>query len=176
MSLNPSCNNVDGTSLPVLGDPPFSARDVEIAKAELLRAAPDAVFNIQETTRQVCRRGSIADQTARCGIVSHHEGREDDIETETVYRVEANILGWKFRRLWYYWSCSTSERPIPGIAAAEFNEVFGSQVRVDGYSGGYFVTGAVSLYHVDTMDGLIALVTLIREAPVKEPQTNQELR
>jgi len=163
MSLNPSCNNVDGVGLPVLGDPPFRASAMEVAKAELLKAAPDAVFDIrEEEPRKIFRKGTRGDQMGRCGLSMYYEGQEEDIEIVTVYRVEASYLGWQFRRAWYCWVCSTSDRPVPKKTAAEFNEVFGSQVRVNGYSGGTSVDDDVSSYHVDTMDGLISLVSLLR--------------
>lgn len=174
MSLNPSCNNVDGVGLPVLGDPPFSACCMEVAKAELLKAFPEATFDIQEETRQVFRKGTKGDQMGRCGICMAYEGQEEDIETVTMYRVEASLLGWRFRRAWYYWTCSTSDRPVPEKTAFEFNSVFGSQVRVDGFAGGTSVDGDVSRYHVDTLAGLMALVALLRRIPRPGDGTNAD--
>lgn len=45
MSLNPSCNHVEGSGFPTLGDPPFSEEHIEIIKAELRAVIPDVEFD-----------------------------------------------------------------------------------------------------------------------------------
>jgi hypothetical protein len=162
MGLNPSCNNVQGKGLPVLGDPPFSAEAAETAKTELSMAIQDALFDVKEETRRVFKKGSKGDRMGRMGISAPYDGMNDDIEEVTLYRIEARALGWRFYRAWYYWSCSTDQRPIPEVAARAMNDEWGQQIRVDGFAGGTSVDGPVSSYHVDTLAGLLRLVKEIQ--------------
>ena len=150
----------------ILGDPPFRMEVAEQAMAELRSVLPEAVFETKTETRSVYKDASRGDEMARCGIRIHYEGEEADIETITVQSVRATALGWTFRRAWYYWACSTKDKPVPEEMARSMNEKWGEQVRVDGFSGGRDAIGDVFSYHVDTKDGLAALVTILRQVQV----------
>lgn len=71
-----------------------------------------------------------------------------------------------FVRGWYYWEVYFYE-PMPYDAACELNTHWGKQVRVDGGAGGRELSalckqlGGVYTYHVDTQEGLNALVQAI---------------
>lgn len=166
MGLNPSCNNVVGNALPVLGDPPFPLDLAARAKEELLRVLPEAVFEDKVETREVYRKGTRAHQMASAGMHFPGMAGPDDIETIEVQAVRATALGWTFQRAWYYWICTTADRPIPRAEASRLNETWRKQVRVDGFAGGRDVRADVQGYHVDTADGLAALVAAIRQIPV----------
>jgi hypothetical protein len=165
MGLNPSCNNVEGKPLPVLGDPPFSAEHAEIAMNELLRFIPIADLRFKNTTsmHKIFKKGSKGHAMGRCGISCYYEGQENDVEDVELVRVEAEAYNWTFYRAWYYWVCGTRHNPISEKAAKELNDAMGGQVRVNGFAGGTSVDGVVDSYHVDTLDGLKALLEMIRD-------------
>lgn len=74
--------------------------------------------------------------------------------------------GWVFERAWYYYRAHG-----PGIAvedAEKLHEKFGQEVRVDGHCGcpsprEWFKGFACGSYHIDSSEGLKALVGLIKE-------------
>jgi hypothetical protein len=75
-------------------------------------------------------------------------------------------IGWTFKRAWYYWVCSGPG--IPPDDANKLHAIHGRQVRVDGHCGcpspeECFKGFAVGLYHVDTPEGLAALVKTLLE-------------
>lgn len=88
---------------------------------------------------------------------------------ESKGEVKTNVLGdlspWGFRRAWYYW---VAEGPgIPPDIAEELHAEHGKAVRVDGHCmcpspTEWFKGFGVSMYHVDTQDGLNALAEVIR--------------
>ena len=122
MSMNPSCNNVQGELLPRLGDQPFSAEALEIAKAEILGVLSEAKLDIQVSTRKEFKKGSQGYQLARMGVSVYYEGQERDLEEVRVYGLKAKCHGWSFYRAWYYWICTTENQPIDKAAATELNK------------------------------------------------------
>lgn len=79
-------------------------------------------------------------------------------------------IGWTFKRAWYYWVCSGPG--IPPDDANKLHETHGQQVRVDGHCGcpspeEWCKGFAVGLYHVDTPEGLAALVKTLLEVRSK---------
>jgi hypothetical protein len=164
MSLNPSCNSVQGKPFPTLGDPPFRLERLTIAKSELLEAFPEATFDIiKSQTIEVYREGSEPHRLARMGISFGVQAKEEDIENITVFDALGHSHGWAFRRAWYYWVCTTDENnAIPETTAQELNKVWGEQVRAEGFAGGISdLHGPMSSYHVDTLEGLKALAKVI---------------
>lgn len=67
------------------------------------------------------------------------------------------VIAVAYRR-WYYWSVEV-RRPLPIKQARAFNKRYFDTVRAEGMSGGTNVTRPVTRYHVDTPDGLLALVS-----------------
>jgi len=91
-------------------------------------------------------------------ILRKHSG---EVKTGVI----GGIFGWTFKRAWTYWSC---EGPgIPVEAAEKLHKVYGKVVRVDGDCGcpspreRFHGLGCGS-YHVDTKEGLKALVETLR--------------
>ena len=81
---------------------------------------------------------------------------------EVPYSVTGMIHGWHFRRAWYYWvATATPGAQLSAEKARRLNERWKEEVRVDGYAGGQDVEGPVGCYHVDTVEGLSALVEYI---------------
>ena len=80
---------------------------------------------------------------------------------------------WSFKRAWYYW---VAEGPgVPADRAEEFHKTWGTQVRVDGHCGcpsplEHFHGFAVSLYHIDTQEGLNAFAALLRSIYIGESE------
>jgi len=165
MAINPSCNNVVGKALPVLGDPPFDSEAAEQAISELQHIIPDAdlTFSLKSVKKNIYKTGSEGDRLGRMGIQCFYDGQEKDIEQVSLMNVEANAYGWSFRRAWYYWICCTETNPIPKQIAEKLNAELGQQVRVNGFAGGHDVEGDISSYHVDTFVGLHALLKVIRD-------------
>jgi len=124
MAINPSCNNVagNGERFPVLGDGPFKKDQLETAKKELTSVLPEAAFEIESETRQYYKKGSLPYKQAMAGLYGFCEVRPEDIEDVEVYRMKAKALDWTFYRRWYYWACSTNDKPIPKKVAEKFNE------------------------------------------------------
>jgi len=86
------------------------------------------------------------------------------------------LNGWRFRRAWYYWVAETRETPLLFRYADELHAAHGREVRVDGHCGcpaprewhnqDWHI--GVSLYHVDTQEGLNALAEMIKKQAQKE--------
>lgn len=172
MGLKPSCNDVDGKGLPVLGDPPFECDLAEVAREEIRSVIPEAdlKFGGEVGEREQFRAGTKGWTMGRAGVSMYYEGQEADIEVVATEEVEAEAYGWKFRRLWYYWACRADkeEHALPKERAVVLNAEWGRQVRFDGFAGGKHVDGPGGHYHVDTLAGLRALVDAIREG-AREP-------
>ncbi len=165
MALNPSCNNVKGTPFPVLGDSPFPLELAETARAEIRSVVEPGRLTFDDEnvqTRTVFRRGTQGDEMGRAGIHAPYEGMENDTEVVELVRVTARAYGWKFHRAWYYWICLTDGPPLTEKVARELNDEWREQVRVEGFGGGCDVTGPVRAYHVDTLDGLMKLMVVIK--------------
>lgn len=165
MALNPSCNSVEGASkFPVLGDPPFSKERAEVAMGEFREAmGGDVPFQNVTSTLKVYKEGSKARDMQRMGVWALYDGIENDTETVERVHVIAKAFGWDFRRMWYYWRCQTMGHPIPMAAAKKLNKTWGKKVRIGGYAGGRDeVKRPVTGYDVDTLDGLKALIEVLR--------------
>ena len=87
--------------------------------------------------------------------------------SEVPTRYQGELFGWHFRRAWYYWVCWGPA--IPFDIADELHKAFGQEVRVAGHCGcpaprewyhNDYDKG-VPDYHVDTQEGLNALVAAI---------------
>ena len=81
-------------------------------------------------------------------------------------RVMGILHQWSFERSWCYWICSGPGVPLD--LAIELNKYYADTVRVDGYAGGRCpieagAGGGINLYHVDSHDGLLALVSTINK-------------
>ena len=83
----------------------------------------------------------------------------------------AYLNGWVFKRAWYYWVVSSENNLLLFENADKLHEKFGKEVRVDGHCGcpaprewlrDNWRLG-VNLYHVDSQEGLNALVKAIKE-------------
>lgn len=133
-----------------------------VAKKEILKAFPDAdTFFIAKTVQRPIP-GTNTAQLAAHGIFVP---ANPELEKVTLYSVQASAHGWNFVRRWYYWSARSEDRPISNAKAAAFALKWGSQVRIDGYSGGGPLPAdgkSVHLYHVDTVEGLAAFAELLR--------------
>ncbi len=66
-----------------------------------------------------------------------------------------------FVRHWYYWSATLS-KPMPAGNAIKLEREWGHSVRVDGARPGISPFEGIYTYHVDTQDGLYALVYALR--------------
>jgi hypothetical protein len=119
----------------------------------------------------VWKKGSRGHGYARAGITMPYDGYRDDLEPATLIAVSGCMLGWTFTRLWYYWACSTKTNPVPQAAATRLNDGMRHQARINGHCNGESVSGPVYGYHVDTVEGLAALLRAIsgdrREAVVR---------
>ena len=164
MALNPSCNSVrEGTPFPVLGDPPFPFDRAEVARSEIRSVLPEADLTLggEVRTVEVFKEGTRGHRMAGSGIWMPYEGQENDTEVIEVTSVTAEAYGWTFHRAWYYWVCSTKTNPIPEVQAFALNVKWREQVRFDGFAGGQDADGPGDHYHVDTMEGLRALLAAI---------------
>jgi hypothetical protein len=171
--VNPSCNipaREKGLAFPVVGDGPWKENVAKAIMDELVAARPPEdhdliVWQNETQTCEVYKEGSKPWQMARMGIHVPGTATPEDIETVTLTRVCTQLYGWRFSRAWYYWICSATDatRVIPKAEADEFNEQWREEVRADGFGGGHDPFGDVRTYHVDTMRGLAALVTRLRQ-------------
>lgn len=83
---------------------------------------------------------------------------------ETKQSVIGVLHGWVFTRSWYYWSVRSSGKALSYTRADLLNKSMGTEVRAYGYAGGTSLEAELPLsYHVDTQEGLMALVAFIRE-------------
>jgi hypothetical protein len=136
----------------------------DIAEAEIRAVLPEARIGGERKTIQVYKKGSQGHQMARMGLHMYYEGQEKDIEDIKVTSVTAEALGGMFRRAWYYWVCSAKNHisSIPATKAVELNRVWGEKIRFNGFAGGTDADGPGNHYHVDTVDGLQALMAAIK--------------
>lgn len=167
MGLNPSCNLKEGLKgFKNLGDPPFTAVPKNWALMELLEAGtPRGAAEYTTKEVEVYEPGSEADKMSRSGIWMPGMAKDSPTIWIEVHQVSAKAFGWTFRRAWYYWVCSaeTHGYGLPEAAAKQLNEEHRLDVRVDGYASGQEVHGEVDSYHVDTPDGLKALVEVLKQ-------------
>jgi hypothetical protein len=100
---------------------------------------------------------------------------EFDLFKKSNGEVPSSIIGlldgWEFRRAWYYWVVSSTKNTLLFKYADPLHESFGKDVRVDGHCGcpsprewckAPWQMG-VNFYHVDSQEGLNALVNAIKE-------------
>jgi len=85
-------------------------------------------------------------------------------EVHTV--IVGDLLGWTFRRYWYYWVCKGPGIPVD--IAEELHSRFGKEVRVAGHCNcpsprEWYKGLGCGEYHVDTKEGLKALADTIRK-------------
>ena len=77
--------------------------------------------------------------------------------------IVATTGDWSFRRNWYYWTADGP--PLHPRVAKELNDCYGGQVRINGCAGGehseVILERVVDGYHIDTADGLKALLLAI---------------
>lgn len=107
----------------------------------------------------------VKSELEQAGIkaVGPHEWLRENKEVPAAYIGE--LCMWGFKRAWYYW---VAEGPgIPPDKAQEFWEEWGTQVRTEGHGGcpsplEYRQGFAVSMYHIDTLEGLVAFADLLR--------------
>ncbi len=167
MGLNPSDQLAGGLKgFPTLGDPPFQEACKVLAIAELRNAGfPRGSETLISFECQVYKRGSEAANLAKAGISFPGMAEESDREWVWSYDVKAELYGWQFRRAWYYWSAHAVNRDyyIPVDVAEKFNQEFRHVVRVEGHGGGQDVRRPVEGYHVDTPQGLGALIELLKK-------------
>jgi len=172
MGLNPSCNSVKGRAFPVVGDGPWDDTAARIIEAELDALGIPHQRTDQRTVKELLP-GSWEYELARAGInvIGGPPPPTRDVE---VCRVEGALLGFTFRRAWYYWMVS-GMMPLE-VARRLWDDPEGKRsVRVGGHCGcpspdeygAYNVDGKMVVlgYHVDTVDGLRLLVEAIRGLP-----------
>jgi hypothetical protein len=91
-------------------------------------------------------------------------------KAEVPSQIYAGYKGWEFNRAWYYWVAkTTNENSLPFEIADELHNKLGLVVRVSGHGGcpaprewyKHSWESGVDLYHVDTQEGLNALVKAI---------------
>lgn len=89
-------------------------------------------------------------------------------------KIYGELLGWKFRRAWYYWVATGPGIPVED--AEQLHAAHGQEVRVDGHCGApspretYGGLGC-GLYHVDSAAGLRALANTLREVCAQGDQS-----
>lgn len=139
MSLNPS----NAISERITGTPPFPNM------AGVGRRDPHQVDCV------------LADELKAAGITVV-ELPERYGEPQSV--IAGELLGWHFRRAWYYWMATGPG--IPFESAMKLHEAHGKSVRVNGHCGcpppSEYGTDPIKAYHVDNQGGLNALAVAIR--------------
>jgi len=115
---------------------------------------------------------ALAAELEAAGIEVGHFN--DNTQGEVKTKISGWLAPWRFERAWYYWVCIGPAIPIH--IAEELHRTHGTVVRTDGFSGGEFPSergGAfgVSCYHVDTLEGLIALADVIRKLNALDERT-----
>lgn len=94
---------------------------------------------------------------------------------KTTSEVPSTIIGfldgWTFRRAWYYWVAQAKDTVLLFEFADGLHLKFGTEIRVAGsclclspkeeYKNSWNL--GVSLYHIDTQEGLIAFADSIRK-------------
>ena len=79
--------------------------------------------------------------------------------------------GWNFTRNWYYWVAVAKDTCLKFEYADKLQELFGGECRVAGYADGIKPREwynekwniGVTMYHVDSQTGLVALAAMIRK-------------
>ncbi len=110
---------------------------------------------------------AIRDELHEAGIaVIHHDHFIP--HTEVLTYLSGTFMGWVFVRSWYYWACRSPEGGLTPEIAAQLHKTHGKEVRAAGDCAcgppeEWFGKKLANLYHVDTGDGLAALVKAIRE-------------
>ena len=102
-------------------------------------------------------------------IPYHNFGFKVGGEVPTTYK--GFLDGWNFERAWYYWIARSDENLLLFKYANRLHKKFGKEVRVGGHCGcpspkeNYNRPWdiGVSLYHVDTQEGLLALANMIKQ-------------
>lgn len=104
--------------------------------------------------------------------------RVDQSESEVPYSIEGRLCGWKFRRLWYYWSARSTDDsmniPLKDALNIHNKEVFddgmnskkrilGKLIRVDGNCGCPEPKNDIGVYHIDSQTGLNEFALLLKE-------------
>jgi hypothetical protein len=93
--------------------------------------------------------------------------------------VPTGIMGflnyWKFKRAWYYYVAEGAG--IPPEFAVPFDKQWGKEVRADGDCGcrGVEFWGegfAISLYHINTLEGLQAFADMLKTILKPHPERN----
>jgi hypothetical protein len=88
---------------------------------------------------------------------------------EVRYTVIGRLKGWRFERAWYYWRASADEKTYglnPDVAFL-LNAQWCKDIRVNGNCMGQDVVDEwIRCYHIDTQEGLNALVRAILFAEV----------
>jgi hypothetical protein len=95
---------------------------------------------------------------------------------EVPTRYVGHVNGWKFDRAWCYWIARADNDLLLFKHADPLHEEFGTMVRVDGHCGcpsprEWFNKPwhlGVAHYHIDTQEGLNALVAAIRKQGEEE--------
>jgi hypothetical protein len=105
-------------------------------------------------------------ELAKAGISAFFVERRCEREVKSTivgFMYFDNGLMVSFDRAWYYWVVKLS-RPVDFEAASKFNCTWAPEVRVDGFAGGTEpAKSGVSSYHVDSQEGLNALVQFLIE-------------
>lgn len=91
-----------------------------------------------------------------------------EVKSEFVGRLN----GWFFVRAWYYWIARTKSNPISADVANRIH----FDCRVNGDCGRRPAESDVEIFHVDTLDGLIALAKAINKLPIVDPSHEDEIR
>lgn len=86
---------------------------------------------------------------------------------EVTIKVIGSLYAWKFERAWYYWIVNGPGLPLE--YAVPLDEEWGKQARVDGdcacRGAAFWGKGQpITMYHVDTKEGLKALADAIRKS------------
>jgi len=108
----------------------------------------------------------------------------DNPSGECQYTLVGKLNGWIFTRAWYYWCASTEGEGIPLETALEMHNkkypdemfdhyheyrIYGNSIRVEGHCGcpspDEYCKGqsSVTLYHIDTQEGLNEFVRVIKK-------------
>lgn len=114
------------------------------------------------------RDPKMADDITRAELV---EARIKAVELDDRYGephtcIEGRLLGWTFRRAWYYWRANGPGLPLS--VTMPLHEANSNSVRVDGHCGcpapneEWRRSDVVTSYHVDNPKGLMALADALR--------------
>jgi hypothetical protein len=149
----------------VVGDAPFEGRFLQEVVGELHSAGlPRGAIRVTMREVESRKRGTCIEQMARCGIVVPSAVVQAPMEWVEAFDVTAQAYGWKLDRRWYYWECNAKypRFAIPIDAALRLHAELGTQARANGDCACREPTDAVDTYHVDTPEGLQALVSILK--------------